>query len=184
MRAAAEFLGALGRALSAQALYVPGHPARDLAADQAYEKLVRLQESSPRCSFTFLGDQVLFGDEPLRELESWDWAWRLGRHGVQRLELTAGVTRDELLLFLEDVTARVSGAPADSAEARFTRQGGIRYGAVGLARDPSAAPQEPVTIRTARVAYNLREEAAAVRFMHDEVSDDRRLPLLEAEAVV
>jgi len=56
------------------ALYADGHPARERAIDLAYEELRGVQEDTAQPLFTFLGDEVVFGRQPLRDMKAWDGA--------------------------------------------------------------------------------------------------------------
>jgi hypothetical protein len=53
--------------------------------DAVYKELVDLQSERPHALFTFLGDEIVYGRQPLRELKEWDWSRRLAAAGVQRL---------------------------------------------------------------------------------------------------
>src|SRR5437773_623660 len=87
----ARFLNTFAQALAAMTLYRDGHPARERAVDAAYAELHDLQADTPRPLFTFLGDEVVYGRLPLRELKAWDWGQRLAHAGVQLLEAEAVV---------------------------------------------------------------------------------------------
>src|SRR5207247_2192546 len=69
----ARFLNTFAQALAAMTLYRDGHPARERAVDAAYAELHDLQADTPRPLFTFLGDEVVYGRLPLRELKAWGW---------------------------------------------------------------------------------------------------------------
>ncbi len=179
---ATRFLASFAQALSTMALYPEGHPAREGVVDTAYANLQALQRADARASFSFLGDDVLLGDRPLRELRGWDWSGRLSSAGVQRMEFEEGVSREDFDGFLSEVLARltlsaiqkVPGAPQGG-------RGGIRFGAVGIRElEPEAAPE----IATATIALTLHEEAQTVEWLHEEMLEGRDLPLAEAEAVV
>ena len=182
-------LTTLAKALSAMGLYQAGHPAREKALDVAFEELASLQARDPYCQFSFLGEDVVFGQAALREMGAWDWGRKLASIGVQRLEFVDVVTRDEYAAFLADLVVRMSatGAPAPStAEARpGARRQSIRFGAIGI-RGDTALPVTPADDASAksRLAYDLGAEADTVRWMHDEVAARGELPLMEAEAVV
>lgn len=183
----AQFLTGLARALSTMALYSEGHPARERAVDTSYRALQDLQAADPRPLFTFLGDEVVYGQRPVRELAGWEWGQRLGAAGVQRLEFEAGVSRHDYEEFLEQVLARVALSVVQSAEARQMRAGGgegdsgIKFGSVGVR---GGGPVDVLPTATPTIALSLREEAEAVRWLHGEVQEQRALPLVEAEAVV
>jgi putative nucleotidyltransferase with HDIG domain len=160
-------------------LYTAGHPARERAIDAAYRQLQDLQADAPHPLFTFLGDEVVYGDLPLRDLKAWDWAQRLARAGIERLEFAEPVVRDEFEQFLDEVLARLTLSTLDTAEARQLRRTGIRYGTVGVRGEADAPP-----IPTATISYSLGEEADTVRWMQAEVQARGAIPLQEAEAVI
>ena len=179
MSDAARFLAGFAQALATMALYHDGHPARERALDVAYAGLADLQSVSTTQIFTFLGDEVVHGSEPLREMRGWEWSARLVSVGVQRLELDDEVTRDELEGVLEEILARLTVGSTDSPEINQLRRTRIRFGSVGI-RGEMEAPET----RTAALDYSLADEVQAIRWMHDEVEHDRPVPLAEAEAVV
>lgn len=176
----ARFLNAFAQALSAMALYRDGHPARERAVDVAYQHIHDLQSDTPHPFFTFLGDEVVFGQQPLRELKAWDWGKRLAQAGIQRLEFEDHVGREDFEGFLEEVLARLT-LSAISSEARQMRRSSIRFGAVGLKGESEAAPEQ---LPTATIAFSLGEEIDTVRWLQREVQTKGAVPLAEAEAVV
>src|SRR5690606_24902147 len=91
-----RFLTSLGQALSATTLYREGHPARERAVDQAWEQLTALQQYDPTPNFSFLEEEVLYRQQALRDFKAWDWARRLARAGVQRVEFDREATREDL----------------------------------------------------------------------------------------
>jgi putative nucleotidyltransferase with HDIG domain len=177
----ARFLTTFAQALAAMTLYRDGHPARGRAVDAAYQELHDLQADTARPLFTFLGDEVVYGRLPLRELKEWDWGRRLAQAGVQRLEFEDQVSRDDFEGFLDEVLARVTLSVIDTAEARQMRQSSIRFGAVGLRGETEVAP-EPLP--TATISFSLGEEADTLRWLQREVQTTGAVPLVEAEAVV
>jgi putative nucleotidyltransferase with HDIG domain len=180
-----RFLTSFAQALSTMALYNDKHPARQRAIDKSFEALRELQASDPKPQFSFLGEETVYGQLSLRELRDWEWAIRLGDAGVQRLEFEPTVTRDEYEEFLEQVLARLTVAAIDTAEMRTTKPGSIKFGAIGV-RGEQKTLTEVVEARVpmATIAFSLEEEAAAVQWLHGEVSGRGALPLAEAEAVV
>ena len=181
MSEAAEFLGAFAQALAGMSLYGDGHPARERAIDTAYQELRDLQSQHPHPLFTFLGDEVIFGRLPLREMRDWGWSSRLAEAGIQRLEFADDVTRDDFEGFLEDVYSRLTLVGLDTADARQMRPSGIKFGVVGVR---SGAEEVEDALPTATIAFSLGEEAETIRWLHDEVKQRESLPLAEAEAVV
>jgi hypothetical protein len=63
----AVFLNAFAHALAVMTLYPGAHPSRESAVDDAYQDLTDLTAISPRPSFTFFDEEVVYGREPLRE---------------------------------------------------------------------------------------------------------------------
>jgi putative nucleotidyltransferase with HDIG domain len=162
------------------ALYAAGHPARESAIDDAFRELQDLQATEPNALFTFLGDEIVFGNLPVRELKAWDWSRRLAQAGIQRLEFADRVSRDEFEGFLDEVLARLTLSAIDTSEAHQLRSSSIRFGSVGVKGDAGQA--EPVP--TATINYSLGEEAETVRWFQDAVKTQGVVPLTEAEAVV
>jgi putative nucleotidyltransferase with HDIG domain len=177
-----KFLTSLGQSLSATGLYRPGHPARERAVDFAWEQLEALQALDPAPIFTFLEDEVLYRQQALRDFKAWDWARRLARAGVQRVEFDREVSRDELSEFLAEVHRKMTTGAEDTSEARQLRKANIRYGLVTI-RGASA----DIAVETAEstiAPYSLDDEIEAVGWIHAEVRETDSLPLAEANAVV
>ena len=176
-----SFLTAFAHGLAAMTLYADGHPARETAIDTAFQELQDLQAADPHPLFTFLGDEIVFGRLPLKELRAWDWSQRLAQAGIQRLEFPARVTREDFEGFLDEVLARLTLSAIDTSGVRQMRQSAIRYGAVGVRGEVDA---EQAPLPTATISYSLAEETDTLRWMHHEVTATGALPLAEAEAVV
>ena len=182
-----RFLNAFAHSLAVMTLYPEGHPSREKAVDHAFEELDGLTTAGGQLpSFTFLGDEVVFGRERLRDLKSWDWGTRLVAAGIQRLELERRVTREEFDAFLEEVLGRLMVSAVDTSEARQMRSFGIRFGAVGLqGRDASGVPATAAApLPEATLDFTLGEEAETFKWLQSEVQSGASVPLLEAEAVV
>lgn len=177
-----RFLTALGQALSATNLYGPGHPARERALDQAWDQLDALQKLDPAPTFSFLEEEVLYRQQALRDFKAWDWAKRLAKAGVQRVEFDAEVSRDDLAEFLSDVQKKVTSGEVDTSEIRQFRRPSIRFGMVsirGASADVSVEVAESMS-----VPYTLDDEIETVGWIHGEVQETEALPLAEANAVV
>ena len=183
MSTAVRFLHAFAQSVATMSLYRDGHPARERGIDSAFEQLQRLLESRVNPQFTFLGDEVVYGVEPLRELAQWEWAKRLAGAGIQRLEFDSDVTRDDFEDFLDEVATRLTMATITSAEARPLRSSRIRFGAVGLG-DTATPPREGAETEPPAFHYPLQDEAETLRWLHDEVQNTQQLHLAEAEAIV
>lgn len=181
-----RFLTAFTQSIATMALYAPSHPARARAVDTAYRLLRDLQAHDARPEFSFLGDEVVFGEHPLREMRDWEWASRLANAGVQRLEFAADVSRDDFETFLEEVVARLTLATIDTSEMRpGTPRSTIRFGALGIRGEHRMTPTvSSEASQPPGARYDLRDEVETVQWMHGEVGDRGLLPLLEAESVV
>jgi putative nucleotidyltransferase with HDIG domain len=175
----ALFLTAFAQALATMALYTEGHPARERVIDAAYQALLDLQARLPRAVFTCLGDEIVCGTEPIRELKAWDWGARLSGAGVQRLEFEPDVTREDFEEFLDEVLTRLSLSVLGSADARQMRKSRIRFGTVGVKGESA---ETPVTEQT--TSYSLNAEAETIRWLHEQLLAQKELHLSEAEAVV
>ena len=179
-----RFLTAFAQALATMSLYGDGHPARRRAVEGAFDALQLLQETDARPRFSFLGEDVIYGEQALRELGDWGWGARLANAGVQRLEFQRGTLRDEFEVFLEEVLARLTLQAVDSATRSPERRSSIRFGAIGVKGSDAQIRPVGAEVPTATITYSLREEADAVRWLHHEVQVRGELPLLEAESVV
>ena len=62
---ATGFLISLGQCLATMNLYADGHPARERALDNSYERLVRLLEGQERFDVSFVGTETVVGDRAL-----------------------------------------------------------------------------------------------------------------------
>lgn len=176
-----EFLIAFAQALASLGLYPEGHRSRERALDTAFQKLLDLTATSPAPQYSFLGDEVIYDTLPLREMRGWDWSRRLSEIGVQRLQFDPTVTRDQLEEFLDEIITRLTLRAIDTSTVRQMRPSAIQFGAIGLRGEGLGAAAEVVT---ATMNFTLKEEADAVRWLHDEIQTGKELPLREAEAVV
>ena len=162
MTEAVRFLTTFTQALATMTLYEDGHPARERAVDTAYAALDDLQRVTARPLFTFLGEDVVCGKVPIRELKDWEWARRLSDAAVQRLEFDEEVGREDFELFLEEVLGRLTLSSPPSVEARPMRRSGVRFGAVGV-RGETTDSEPPVAV----AGYSLNVEADAIRWLHE-----------------
>jgi putative nucleotidyltransferase with HDIG domain len=178
---AMKFLNAFAQALATMTLYPEGHPRREGIIDTAYENLRAVQSVDRRASFSFLGDEVVLGQRPIREMRGWDWSTRLANAGIQRLQFESEVTREEFDGFINEVLARLTlQALQQAAPSAHAGTGGpIRFGSVGI-RELTPEPE----MQTATIELSLHEEAETVRWLHEETVRASDIPLGEAEAVV
>jgi putative nucleotidyltransferase with HDIG domain len=178
-----RYLTSLGQALASMALYPAGHPARERAVDASFDQLEELARNEGDPQFSFLDGEVIYRRQILRELTGWEWGKRLAAAGVQRLEFLEGVERDEYAGWLDELQQLVAGETPNTAEARQLVARRIRYGAVEVRAGAPAS--RAVDGDAEHVAVpDLGAEVEAIRWLHGEVEQLGRLPLLEAEAVV
>ncbi len=180
---ATRYLISLAQALAKTSLYAPGHPARARAAAASFEQLSALQRIDPRPVFSFLGREVVYQQQTLRDLADWGWAARFASAGVQRIEFDGPVDATDYQSFLDEVLACVN-LPASAAPVvpRVSQATPIRFGAIGV-REVAAAPRRHEG-RIAPASHRVTEEVEAIEWMHEEVRTQRRLPVAEAELVV
>ena len=185
---ASGFLISLGQCLATMNLYAEGHPARERALDNSYERLARLLEGQERFEVSFVNTETVVGDRALSDIGAWDWAPRLAGIGVERIEIDPGVTSDEYGRFVDDIWRKLNGRPDSSAEARQMVASSIRFGPL-LVREAGGNAGGSNGAGLAMLvdfasSLSLQDEAATVDWIHDEVSMSERLPMGEVEAVV
>ena len=188
---AVRFLTSMAQALATMSLYAEGHPARARAAVASFDTLRDLQDADPRASFSFLGSDVVYGQQAIRTLTDWEWATKLANVGVQRLEFADIVERDAYVSFLEDVLSRVSAftlislanATTNTPLARPNAASTIRFGAIGVRGSNDQRVPEVVPVDDASM-LDLNVEVEAIRWVHEEVNAREQIPLLEAESIV
>jgi putative nucleotidyltransferase with HDIG domain len=177
-----RFLTTLSQALSTMSLYGDEHPATSRVVDSALERLRELQVSEPKLQFTFLSGEVLFGSEVVQELEGWDWSSRMVKAGVERIEFLSLVEPDQFGRFLSHLAVRLGIRPASSVDLWQMGESSIRFGQVALTEGQTGAGTEPS--RVATLNYSLREERETIEWVHQEIQNGSRIPMVEADAVV
>ena len=187
---AVRFLTSMAQALATMSLYAEGHPVRARVAGASFDILRELQAADPRPSFSFLGSDVVYGQQAIRGLTDWEWATKLANVGVQRLEFADIVERADYVAFLEDVLARVSAFTLVAAMSAPTvpspRSNGptpIRFGAVGVRSANEQKPAEVAPVDEASL-LDLNVEVDTLQWIHGEVDTREEIPLLEAESIV
>jgi putative nucleotidyltransferase with HDIG domain len=178
-----RFLTALSQALSTTGLYGDDHPATVRALDAALEQVRELQESTSKVQFTFLAGEVLFGLEPVHELEGWEWSERLVNAGIERIEFTSTVEPEQFARFLSHLAVRLgirSGSTTD--DLWQMGESSIRFGQISLSEGLTKQVEEPLPVAT--LTYALREERETIDWMHETIRDGSKLPMIEADAVV
>ena len=178
-----RFLIAMSQALSTMGLYGDEHPATARALDNALEQLRELQEPNPKLHLTFLAGEVLVGSEMVHELEGWEWSARLVKAGIERIEFTDTVQPEQFARFLSHLTIRL-GIRSGSTSGDLWQMGesAIKFGQVALAEGFKKRISGALPVAT--LTYTLREERETVDWMHQEIREGSRLPMVEADAVV
>lgn len=185
-----RFVQLLGQALATMALYDAAHPARIAGIARTLDALRAALADDGPLRLSFLDEQVIAGTRPLEGLPRWEWGGRLGRAGVQRLEIDPAPSpdADAIAALLDALRARL-----DSPATLTTgwERGGMRFGplavvtsdgasAPGAAVDDARASERTID-RLAR--YGLAEESAVIAHLHDEAARSGRVSLGEAAAV-
>jgi hypothetical protein len=169
MSSPVRFLTALGQAFSAMGLYASGHPARERPLGEAFQLLAALLEVDRHVRFSFLEDEVVFGDAPLREMKGWPPARRFIQAGVERMEFTAGLPRREFDDFLETVAVRTTaGRTAETLDPMRFRH--IQFGLL-------STDQEEISFEAGR-------ELGKVKEFHEEATRRGRITVEVARSVV
>jgi len=177
-----RFLTALTQALSTMSLYGDDHPATTRGLEGALERLRELQEPEPKLQFTFLSGEVLFGSEEVPELEGWEWSDRLVKAGVERIEFLGPVDLDQFGRFLSHLAIRLGLRPGSSADIWQMGESSIRYGQVTLGQ--SQVSLHELAMPVATLTYSLHEERDTMDWVHQEIQNGARIPMVEADAVV
>lgn len=178
-----RFLTALSQALSTMSLYGDEHPATVRALDTARERVGELQESTPKVQFTFLAGEVLFGTEPVHELEGWEWSDRLVKVGIERIEFIDTVHPEQFARFLSHLAVRLGIRPGSTSDDLWQMgESSIRFGQIALAEGLAKRVEVPLPVAT--MTYTLREERETIDWMHSTIREGSKLPMIEADAVV
>ncbi|MBA3559822.1 MAG: hypothetical protein H0W30_14640 [Gemmatimonadaceae bacterium] len=162
-----RFLTSLAQAFATMGLYPVTHPSRARTLDSAYEQLLLLQSTDPQPRFSLLEHEVVYGRTTLQDMRDWAPGTRLSGVGVQRLEFTGFVSREDFEQFVEEVMQRLA-LTSSSAEVRPERPTAIRFGAVGLRGETHKEEDEP--LRLAGINYTMGEEVSAIKWIHQEVA--------------
>ena len=176
------FLTSLGQVMATMHLYNEGHPARVRALHQSHDTLLTLLETDAECRFSFLTDEVVFGNRVLRELKDWEWSVRLAGIGIERIEFIPPVTFGDFDRFVTTVYERLKGEAQSPLLAPKHSPTGIRYGRVSIGGDSAAHLMDPDAVTT--VPYALEEELNGIGWIHEQVQLTGDLPLVETETVV
>ncbi|MFL5403617.1 MAG: HD-GYP domain-containing protein [Gemmatimonadales bacterium] len=178
-----RFLMALTQALSTMGLYGDDHPATLRALEGIMERIGELQSPGPKLHFTFLSGEVLFNSEPVHELEGWEWSGRLVKAGIERIEFTEQIQPEQFARFLAHLTVRLGIRTASTTDDMWQMgDSAIRFGQIALAEGFTKALK--ATLPVATLSYTLREERETIDWMHQEIREGSKLPMVEVEAVV
>ncbi|MDZ4258821.1 MAG: HD domain-containing protein [Gemmatimonadales bacterium] len=173
MSEAIRFLHALAQALSAMALYSPGHPAARRAGETAWHALEALLECGPEHNFLFLGGAPIHGGRPLHELTSWPWGGRLAHVGMHRIEFRREATAEGLHELLERIQHRFATGVIPDEELDKPLPG-INYGTVAIDEvedDPDRIADEVATVAGSREQQlDLSDELDAFSFIREQAT--------------
>jgi putative nucleotidyltransferase with HDIG domain len=181
-----RFLTAFTQALSTMSLYGDDHPATTRGLETALERLQELQEPDRKLQFSFLSGEVVFGSEVVHALEGWEWSSRLVKAGVERIEILSPVDLDQFGRFLSHLAIRLGIRPGSSADIWQMGESSIRYGQVTLSQSPIRGEvlRLEKALPVATMTYSLREERETMDWVHQEIQNGARIPMVEADAVV
>ena len=194
MNAAAAFMISLGQCLATMSLYPSGHPSRERAIDQSFSRLLAVLANIQFAEFSILGSGVVFLGRVVEELRSWDWGPRLAAASIERLEIDADVTREKWEQALEEMWQQLNGQAARTTDARQLVGSPVRFGPLRVMGNEGSAPagadappSDAASVLppdTGSSLLTLRDEVAAVSWIHEEVLTSNRLPMAEVEATV
>lgn len=176
---AAEFLTSLNQLTSAASLYPLNHPARGEALDRCWSDLSRVLKRGA-AAFSFLDEVVLYGQQELRDLRSWDLGIRLYEAGIQRLEIHPDLRREELDALADHVSSRLTGSDPEPLESGVRKFPNIQIGTLTVRVEPrweddEVSSDEPV---------GLEEELDAVRLVYAEAASAERLSAAEVRLAI
>lgn len=186
MSEAVRFLHALAQALSAMALYSPGHPAAGRAIDAAWEALQALMAVGDEQVFMFLGSAPIYGGRALHELAAWPWSPRLAHVGMHRVEFHPAATRAGLEELLGRIQVRFTTGqiPEDESAVELP---GINYGTVAIdeqEEDPERFAEEVAAVEGSReLQLDLSDELAAFTFIREQATVGS-VARAEADAII
>lgn len=177
-----RFLAAFSHALSTMGLYGDEHRATERAVEAALERLRELQDPYPNLQFTFLSGEVLFGSEAVPELEGWEWSSRFIKAGIERIEFTDKIEVEHFGRLLSAIAVRLGIRSASSTDLWQMGDSPVRFGQVTLGQDRDKPAEAQLPVATLR--YSLHEERDTVEWLHQEIQNGAKLPVVEADAVV
>ncbi len=186
MTEAIRFLHALAQALSAMALYSPGHPAAQRAVDTVWEALAALLATDGDHVFLFLGTAPVHAGRVLHELAAWPWAPRLARAGMQRIAFSREADRDGVQDLLQRLQLRLGGETGTETAPPIP---GITYGTVAV--DENGLGMQGLTFHldldivagSRELRLDLTDEVAAFAYIREQAAVDV-LAWSEADAII
>lgn len=176
-----QFLTALGQTFAAITLYADGHPMRQSAIARLLASIQGALADGASLRLSFIDGDVIAGGRPVSELRGWDWGGKLSAGGIQRLEIAAAPSPDDVDAMLSEMRARMA-APSDPP--RQFAAGPIRLGplTVATSRSRGKVASEP-NVDSTRIT-GLAPEMAATAYVHREIAAGHNLPAAELDAVV
>lgn len=129
-------LGELAASITSVALYGPAHPQSRETLDSLYQNLNQLLETQAPLDLVILGEELFVQERPFTRASRHAPAIvnRLVRKGVEHVSFAAGVTPQELSLFLQELVA--------SEDTPVRSQSHITVGRVELTEETLGGPDQ------------------------------------------
>jgi len=193
MTGAVRFLHSLAHLLSTGALYGSEHPAVRRGLEAGYSELTVLFDDGGPVVFSFIEDEAVYRDEPLRVLKNWSWTRRFSDAGIQRMEFGREVGREEFEGLLFDLTARLGVA---SNAYRDAPHPNVEFGMLGLKGTVTGTASTGQSTLSGGLAdgvgagaamtppLSLEEESQAIDWIYQQVAERGEVPIAETAAVI
>jgi HD-GYP domain-containing protein (c-di-GMP phosphodiesterase class II) len=148
MKPVVDFINCLGKVFDTMGLAADGHAGLMAAMEAAaYDALCLLLKKDDELVFYFVDGEVIFAHQRVQGPFDGEWTRELPRAGVERVEISQGVTREEFGGFIDVLLALLSFATGDSTEqapplsqAQFPH---IRFGQLDTPGHESTAERTP-----------------------------------------
>ncbi len=176
-----QFLTALGQVFAAMSLYNPDHPMRRSARERLRATLDAAMPTTAPLRVSFIEGDVVIGKRTISELRGWEWSARFSAVGIQRLEVVAMPSDDDIESMLTEMRRRLA-APGE-ATAPWS-SGPIRLGPVTVTTESAHDTVVVDSVIDALAFSGLGAELDAIGFVHSEVAGGSDVPMAEVEAIV
>ena len=169
------------KALSALSLYEAGHPQRETVVDAFFLAFADIQSLTPAPEFTFLDGEVALDGRPLPSLRGWEWGRRLEAIGMERLEIEANASREDLVALLEFTTRRLQGVASSAALPSTIHFGPVRARGERGDRSPLETGYDAADLGE---GFSVKEEVGLLDEAFDRARSDSSIHIAEVTAVV